>query len=119
VIHELCALLLAKIDENGFRPLPTITTTWLRDMRLLIDRDGRSPDKIRKMIDWVSQDSFWAPNIRSPKKLRLQWDKLAARANEEHLRRSRTVSGRPTTDDKRAMIPDLVDQVMGQMRVIG
>lgn len=89
VIDELCNLLVAKIVENGFRPVPTIGKTWRRDMRLLIELDERPPAKIRKMIEWLSGDEFWAPNVKSPGKLRAQWDKLAAKANSEYERARR------------------------------
>jgi hypothetical protein len=95
VIEDLCNLLVAKIVENGYRPVPNITDAWRRDMRLLVERDGRPPDKVRRMIDWVSQDEFWSPNVKSPRKLRAQWDRLAAKANAEHARRGGLAAVRP------------------------
>jgi hypothetical protein len=45
--------------------------------------DGRSFDKIHRMIDWSQQSDFWTPNILSAAKLRAQYLKMAAQANAD------------------------------------
>lgn len=49
---------------------------WYRDMRLLVDLDKRDPRQIAKVIRFVCRDRFWAPNVRSPGKLREKFDQL-------------------------------------------
>jgi hypothetical protein len=45
--------------------------------------DGRSFDKIHRMIDWSQQHEFWHTNILSAATLRAQYLKMAAQANAD------------------------------------
>lgn len=54
--------------------------TWSNDIRLMIERDKRTPTQIRNMIDWCQSDSFWMTNILSPKKLREKYDQMKVKA---------------------------------------
>jgi hypothetical protein len=49
---------------------------WANTVRLMRECDGRTLDEIRQLFDWANQDDFWRANIRSPDKLRKQWDTL-------------------------------------------
>ena len=49
---------------------------WLRPMEALLRLDRRAPDDVYQVLRWATQDDFWAPNIRSPGKLRKQYDRL-------------------------------------------
>lgn len=57
--------------------------SWADDIRKMHEIDGRSFDKIHRMIDWSQQSDFWAPNILSAAKLRAQYLKMAAQANAD------------------------------------
>jgi hypothetical protein len=51
---------------------------WARDIELLIRIDQRTPEEIRRVIDWCQQPGgFWGPNILSGRKLREKFDTLA------------------------------------------
>jgi hypothetical protein len=49
---------------------------WANDIRLMVERDGRSLGRIADLMKWVQQDSFWADNILSTAKLREKFDQL-------------------------------------------
>ena len=95
-IAELCNYLADRIAHYREDPdaRPAISSTWLRDMRLLVERGaGRrnkptpiAPQVVRRCIDFVfgelaipeGRGRFcWATNIRSPGALRDHWDQLA------------------------------------------
>jgi hypothetical protein len=50
--------------------------TWAKDIDLMIRRDGRNPDRIREVIHWTQNDSFWRKNILSTGSLRKSFDRL-------------------------------------------
>lgn len=52
---------------------------WAQVFDLMVRVDGRSPDRVRKVIDFATSDSFWRPNILSPGKLRDKFDQLDSR----------------------------------------
>ncbi len=53
-------------------------SVWARDIELLMSDDQRSPDEIRRVIDWCqSPGSFWGPHILSGQKLREKFDTLS------------------------------------------
>lgn len=60
--------------------LPARNKRNVNDMRLLIDRDGRTEDEIARVIDWCQRDPFWMSNIRSASKLREKYDQLKLKA---------------------------------------
>ena len=49
---------------------------WADDVRLMLDRDERTEQEIREVIDFSQNDSFWKMNILSMSKLRKQFDQL-------------------------------------------
>lgn len=53
--------------------------SWANEIRLIRERDGRTPDEIKTLFVWANSDSFWRTNILSPDTLRKQWDKLTAK----------------------------------------
>lgn len=93
-IDALCAQLAAAVGDymGGPHRRPAVTQTWRRDMRLLVERgpNGRAtpealpPERVASGIEFVfthladpgTTGFCWAANIRSPSKLRAQWDRL-------------------------------------------
>ncbi|WP_078461307.1 YdaU family protein [Solemya velum gill symbiont] len=57
--------------------------SWVRTIRLMRERDGRSASEIRAMFRWANNDSFWQRNILSPTKLRAQWDQLTIKQGDK------------------------------------
>lgn len=64
--------------------LPATLDRWADTMRLMLDRDGRSPERIVAVIDWTTAEPFWQPNVLSADKLREKFDVL-----EGQMRRPR------------------------------
>jgi hypothetical protein len=56
--------------------------TWSREIDLMIRIDHRTSEQIEWMIKFSNQHPFWRKNILSPKKLRLQWDRLVLEAKD-------------------------------------
>lgn len=52
---------------------------WVKQIRLMHERDGRSWEEIRQAIDFAMDDAFWCKNILSADKLRKQFEKLYAK----------------------------------------
>lgn len=77
-VEELLDLLDENIKANGSR-VPKRNKANRDAMRLLIDRDGRSPEEIARVIRWCQTDSFWRANILSASKLREKYDHLRLR----------------------------------------
>jgi hypothetical protein len=94
-VDRLCVLLADWVGRNGFER-PAINKTWRRDMRLLLDtprsiapgvlnseKRPLTEEHVRWAIERSQQDSFWYRCIRSPEKLRKQYDLLRVQAAEE------------------------------------
>ena len=95
-VEQLCRHLADRIEANGSKR-PSITKKWRDSARLLIDRDGRTPERIHKAIDWCQDDEFWRGNILSMPKLREKYDQLA-----QHAQRANRGNGhKPSTTDQR------------------
>ncbi len=59
-------------------------TGWARDIDLLMRIDQRSPDEIRRVIEWCQlPGGFWGPNILSGRKLREKFDTLSGQMIRE------------------------------------
>jgi Helix-turn-helix domain len=54
---------------------------WLEPLRLLVDRDRRSAEEVRRVIDWVAADEFEHKVVLSPAKLRERFTQLALKAD--------------------------------------
>lgn len=83
-VERLCDHLadeIARNDEDGKRP--TVTQRWRDAARLLIDRDGRTEEKIHRAIDWCQSNEFWRSNILSMPKLREKYAQLQQQAQRD------------------------------------
>lgn len=102
-VERVCQHLVDVMVANGCRR-PTISKKWRTEARLMIDKDGREPDKIIRAIDWAWGDSFWKGKIESTPKLRVQYDKLRlqAQTNKSNVH----VADFGTPDPKRTYAAD-------------
>jgi hypothetical protein len=80
----LCDLLADAIEKQGGKR-PTVGASWLTDMERMIRIDKRTPAEIERCIYWLTSETddiaiFWAPNIRSPEKLRSKFDQMRAQS---------------------------------------
>ena len=107
---ELCQGLARSIHSRGSK-MPNITRGWVSDMEKLLRIDGHTVDEVRDMIIWLHHGktqsaAFWQTNIRSPKKLRVHFDRMREqRANEAaRLRRGGDRSASIDFDKLRAEV---------------
>lgn len=87
---QLAMHLFAKIKENNpdHKELTdSQKQKWADSIRLMIERDNRSPKQIKNMVDWCQADSFWKTNILSTAKLRKQYDAMKVKANSNYRKR--------------------------------
>ena len=93
---ELALYLFAKIKQNNPEHKPLTDSQkqkWADSIRLMIERDKRTPQQIHNMIDWCQADDFWKQNILSTAKLRKQYDTMRPKAKTEWERRGISPSG--------------------------
>jgi len=75
-----------KVDDKYLKGkyLPDIWERWANDIRLLVEKDGRTIEEVEQVIKWVkTEGNFWFVNIMSGKKLRLQFPKLILQMKQE------------------------------------
>lgn len=72
---------------------------WALDVDGML-ADGFGPQQIVKLWTWALQDGFWRSVIRSPAKLRKNWDQLRAKRNQ-WLKREQKSSPGVVQDDRR------------------
>lgn len=90
-VDRLCDLLADLIAANGSKR-PTVTKAWRDAARLMLDKDGRDPEKAARLMRWCQQDEFWRSNVLSMPTFRDKYDQLRLRANATHGN-----GGRPPT----------------------
>jgi len=98
-VDRLCEHLADRIAANGSRR-PAITRKWRDACRLLIDKDGRSPEQVKAAIDWSQSDEFWRVNILSMPTLRDKYDRLRLDAIRKQNAGQRNGNGRQPTEDE-------------------
>ena len=93
---KLALYLFAKIKQNNPEHKSLTDSQkqkWADSIRLMIERDKRTPQQINNMIDWCQADDFWKQNILSTAKLRKQYDTMRPKAKAEWERRGIPPSG--------------------------
>lgn len=81
-VERICEHLADRIEANGSKR-PTITKGWRDDIRLMLDKDGRSEAEAMAAINWCQNDDFWRANILSPTKLRAKFDQMRLQAEAQ------------------------------------
>ena len=81
---------------------------WAKHIDYMIRIDNRTPDKIKKVIDWCQQDDFWHAVILSTNKLREKFDGLVIKMKGRKNGKSKKhFNGeRDYTDEDRREIED-------------
>jgi len=77
-ITEVIRYLSQSLDELGVKHEPT--KEWRNVIRLMIDRDGITPEQIVGAIRWAHADDFWRGNILSPRSLRKHFEQMRMQA---------------------------------------
>lgn len=83
---ELLDYLDAQIVDAGFSK-PNRTKKNTSAVRLLLEKDGKTPEQVKACIDFTFRDEFWRTNIRSMSKLREKWDQLKGARDREVAKR--------------------------------
>ena len=83
----------AEQDPNVSIPEDPDWKLWANDIRLMRTLDGRTHKQICELYKRVNKDEFWKKNIKSPSKLREQW-------NEVSLKLSHGANCQPVREDK-------------------
>jgi len=78
LVNHFMSLILQ--DDPKFKK-PNIQT-WCDYIRLLIEKDERTPEEIKSVMEWANADSFWKSNILSTKKLRDKFSQLKIQMNQ-------------------------------------
>ncbi|MEV8042411.1 hypothetical protein AB0P02_01020 [Streptomyces griseoluteus] len=112
-VEQVCLALADAIEANGSRR-PAITKTWRREARLLIDKDGRTPEQVLTAIAWCQADNFWRGNVLSMPKLREKYDQLRLAAQRQQTRPASSPSAGPGYDP--ASGTDLFDRAMARAK---
>jgi len=87
VVYQLTVYFEGKIRENNeaiqkkyenFTKLQIESQllSWCKDMDKLIRLDKAKPNEIKKVINWVVEDKFWAKNILCPVSLRKHYPRF-------------------------------------------
>ena len=97
-VVRLCEHLAARMVSNGCK-VPEWNGSWKDAARLMMDRDGRSEEKIHKAIDWAHDNEFWRANILSMPTLREKYDQLRLQAEREVKDRRMTNRHAPQTPE--------------------
>lgn len=63
--------------------VPTSFINWAKSIDRMIRLDKRKPEDIIDLFVWAQNHEFWNGNIRSPDKLRKQWDQLSSKRKLE------------------------------------
>lgn len=69
----------SKVPKSDVKSLQN----WAKHIDYMIRLDKREPRQIAELFRWAQNDTFWVANIRSPQKLRKQWDTLELRRARE------------------------------------
>ncbi|MEU5496119.1 hypothetical protein [Streptomyces griseofuscus] len=106
-VERVCRHLAAVMEKGGSKK-PKITDRWRNDIRLLLDKDGITPEQAIAAIDWAHANDFWQAHILSPAKLRQKYDTLRRQAAADQ-RKNRPVG--PATAP-REMTPEEVQDAL-------
>ncbi|MGZ0231168.1 hypothetical protein [Streptomyces sp. CPS1] len=106
-VERVCRHLAAVMEKGGSKK-PKITDRWRNDIRLLLDKDGITPEQAIAAIDWAHANDFWQAHILSPAKLRQKYDTLRRQAAADQRK------GRPAgpSTAPREMTPEEVQDAL-------
>lgn len=91
--YKLALRLYQKILNNNPDYKKPNLQSWSDDIRKLVELDGKTPENVGKVIDWVQQNDFWYKNILSATKLRKQYDRLVIEIKDEHKKKNKSNKG--------------------------
>ena len=81
---------LVKVNAAVIRPRNM--QRWERDVRLMVEQDGRALRDSAVLARWAWRDPFWAAVVLSPGKLRAKWANLDAGRERDRKRQAGVVA---------------------------
>ena len=99
VVYQLTIYLEGKIMENNKsiqKRNEMQLQSWCKDMDYLTRIDKAKPNEIKKIIDWVVEDKFWAKNILCPASLRKHYPRFY----KEVIDRGKSLEEKIATDHR-------------------
>lgn len=82
---------------------------WAKHIDLMIRVDNRTPENIRRVMEWCQKDSFWLKNVLSTDKLRDKFDELYLKMGGSNGRDSKSSTANSTENDPYAGIGRHID----------
>lgn len=102
---RLSQLLAELVHEHGYDdPSPAEVEMWPKEIRLMVERDGRTLEEIEAAIRWSQRHSFWCGNVRSTASLRRNFREMRAQAKRDRAASSRA--------EGNAKVIDMLDRVI-------
>ncbi|WP_019243680.1 MULTISPECIES: hypothetical protein [Bacillus] len=83
IYFQLANFLFQRILENNPEHKKPNLQKWANTVRLMMERDKRTEEQIKFLINWSQNDSFWQGNILSMDKLRDQFDRLVVQCKRD------------------------------------
>ena len=90
---KAASYLAMKIKDNNPSSKEPNLQKWANTIRLMHERDNRSYQQIKTMIDWCQQHDFWSGVILSPDKLRMKYDQMFVQSNKRQNRNTFSSAG--------------------------
>lgn len=101
---RFCKWMYERIQNVAPKTKEPNYTTWAKSIRLMREQDNHTLREIGEVFDWANKDSFWCTNILSPAKLRKQFAKLHAAANQttgdSHGKRKQSLADRAADETR-------------------
>ncbi len=82
--ERLCQLMADLVNERAESQRAAVTDTWRKEMRLLMEKDGRSAEQVEFVIRWVHTDHFEAGVVLGVPKLRERFDSLVVKIKRQN-----------------------------------
>ncbi len=49
---------------------------WANEFRMIVERDQRTLEQVKHLMNWSQAHAFWHPVVLSPASLRRNWDRM-------------------------------------------
>lgn len=108
--YNLASRLFYWMLQNNPKAKEPNPQKWADMIRLTIERDKRTPEDIKTLIDWSQNHSFWKTNILSPDKLRKQFDRLWIQMVEERKKVEQPRGGGSRGEKKNNLLKELMEK---------
>ena len=80
IAYSFYELFKANLLEAGMSKTSTLDkaklSSWSNDVRLMIEKDGRTKEEFNSVFNFLRRDQFWKKNIQSTSKLREKFEQL-------------------------------------------